>query len=134
MLKNFCILCEEPAFGYVDFSLLLLLSCTVMSNSLNMCLNTGSCVQGILQARILEWVAISFSRESSQSRDWTWVSCIVSGFFTLWATDFSLLFSISPVYVLIFIISFFLLVLGLIYFLKILRLLVQNFSVSKVKH
>ena len=134
MLKNFCILRDEPAFGFVDFSLLLLLSHTVVSDSLNMCLNAGSCVQGILQARILEWVAISFSRESSQSRDWTWVSCIVSGFFTLWATDFSLLFSISPVYVLIFIISFFLLVLGLIYFLKTLRLLVQNFLVSKVKH
>ena len=33
MLKKFCILCEEPAFGYVDFSLLLLLSHTVVSDS-----------------------------------------------------------------------------------------------------
>ena len=33
---------------------------------------------GILQARILEWVAIPFSRESSQPRDWTQVSCIAA--------------------------------------------------------
>ena len=39
-------------------------------------------VQGILQARILEWVAISFSTRSSQPRNRTWVSCIVGGFFT----------------------------------------------------
>ena len=37
---------------------------------------------GILQARILEWVAISCSRESSWPRDGTWVSCIVGRFFT----------------------------------------------------
>ena len=39
---------------------------------------------GILQARILEWVAISSSKKSSQPRDWTQVSCIAGGF--LWAT------------------------------------------------
>ena len=39
---------------------------------------------GILQARILEWVAISSSRGSSQSRDRTWVSCIEGRFFTIW--------------------------------------------------
>ena len=33
-------------------------------------------VHGILLARVLEWVAIPFSRGSSQPRDWTWVSCI----------------------------------------------------------
>ena len=36
----------------------------------------GSSVHGILQARILEWVAICFSRVSSQYRDRTWVSCV----------------------------------------------------------
>ena len=41
---------------------------------------------GILQARILEWVAFPFSRGSSQPRDWTQVSCIVGRFFTSWAT------------------------------------------------
>ena len=37
----------------------------------------GSSVRGIFQARVLEWVAISFSRGSSQTRDRTQVSCIV---------------------------------------------------------
>ena len=42
----------------------------------------GSFVHGIFQARILEWVAISFSRGSFQTRDQTRISCFVSGFFT----------------------------------------------------
>ena len=43
-------------------------------------------VHGILQARILEWVAFPFSRGSSQPRDWTQVSCNAGGFFTIWTT------------------------------------------------
>ena len=43
-------------------------------------------VHVILQARILEWVAFSFSRESSQPRDRTQVSRIAGGFFTSWVT------------------------------------------------
>ena len=43
-------------------------------------------VIGILQARILEWVAFAFSRESSQPRDQTLVSSMAGGFFTSWAT------------------------------------------------
>ena len=43
-------------------------------------------VHGILQARILEWVAFLFSRGSSQPRDQTQVSRISGGFFTSWAT------------------------------------------------
>ena len=46
----------------------------------------GSAVHGISQARILEWVTISFSTGSSWPRDWTWVSCIASRLFTVWAT------------------------------------------------
>ena len=46
----------------------------------------GSSVLGILQARILEWVAISFSRETSQPRDRTQVSHIAGRHFTIWAT------------------------------------------------
>ena len=41
---------------------------------------------GILQARILEWVAYPFSRGSSWPRNWTRVSCIAGGFFTVWVT------------------------------------------------
>ena len=46
----------------------------------------GSSVHGILQARILEWVAIPFSRGSSWPRDQTWVSHIAGRFFIIWAT------------------------------------------------
>ena len=42
-------------------------------------------VQGVLQARILEWVAFPSSRGSSQPRNWTRVSCIAGRFFTKWA-------------------------------------------------
>ena len=43
-------------------------------------------VHGIFQARVLEWVAISFSRGSSQPSDWTWVSLTADRRFTIWAT------------------------------------------------
>ena len=46
----------------------------------------GSSVYGILQARILEWIAILFSRGSSRPRDWTQVSFIASRFFTIRVT------------------------------------------------
>ena len=46
----------------------------------------GSSLHGILQARVLEWFAISFSRGSSQPRDWTHVSRIPGRCFNLWAT------------------------------------------------
>ena len=52
------------------------------------CSPPGSLVHGILQARILEWVAIPFSRGSSWPRDWTQVSCIASRLFTILATKF----------------------------------------------
>ena len=50
------------------------------------CSLPGSSVHGIFQARVLEWIAISFSRGSSQPRDQTRVSCIVDRCFTIWAT------------------------------------------------
>ena len=49
------------------------------------CSLPGSSVHGTFQARILEWVAISFSRGFSQPRNRTRVSCIVGRFFTNWA-------------------------------------------------
>ena len=45
-----------------------------------------SSVHGIPEARMLEWGAIPFSSGSSWPRDWTWISCIVGRFFTIWAT------------------------------------------------
>ena len=50
------------------------------------CSPLGSSVHGILQERILEWIAIPFSRGSSWPRDRTQVSCIAGRFFTSWAT------------------------------------------------
>ena len=50
------------------------------------CSLSGSSVHGILQARILEWVAIPFSRGSSRPRDWTQLSYTAGIFFTVWAT------------------------------------------------
>ena len=50
------------------------------------CRPQGFFVQGSLQTRMLEWVAIPFFRGSSLSRDQTWVSCIAGRFFTIWAT------------------------------------------------
>ena len=50
------------------------------------CSPPGSSVHGILQERILEWVVIPFFKGSSLLRDQTWVSCIERGFFTIWAT------------------------------------------------
>ena len=55
------------------------------------CSLPGSTIHGIFQARILEWVAIPFSRRSSQPRDWTQVSHIVGRRFTVWATRDSVL-------------------------------------------
>ena len=58
----------------------------------------GPFVHGILQARILEWVAILFSRGSSWSRDQTWLSWIAGRFLTIWATGKSIRVSNSPYY------------------------------------
>ena len=60
-------------------------SCLTMCNPIDSS-PPGSTIRGILQARTLEWVAISFSRRSSWPRDWTPVSCITGRFFTIWVT------------------------------------------------
>ena len=59
-------------------------SCLTLCNPMN-CSPLGSSVHGIFQARILEWVAIPFSRGSSQPRDQTLVSYMAGEFFTIWA-------------------------------------------------
>ena len=58
----------------------------VVQSCLTLCDPMGYTVHGILQAKILEWVAIPFSRGSSQPRDQTQVSHITGRFFTIWAT------------------------------------------------
>ena len=60
-------------------------SCPTLCNHMD-CSHPGSFVRGSSQVRILEWIAISFSRGTSQPRDQTRVSCIAGGFFTTSAT------------------------------------------------
>ena len=59
--------------------------CPTLCNPMD-CSLPGSSVHGIFQARVLERVAISFSRGSSRPRDQTWVSHVAGRCFTLWAT------------------------------------------------
>ena len=57
------------------------------------CSLPGSSIHGIFQATVLEWVAISFSRGSSQPRDQTQVFCIAGRHFTIWATWWVVVFN-----------------------------------------
>ena len=59
--------------------------CLTLSDSMD-CSPPVSSFHGILQARIPEWVAMSFSRGSSQLRDGTRLSYIAGRYFTIWAT------------------------------------------------
>ena len=60
-------------------------SCPTLCNPMD-CSPPSSSVLGIFQARGLEWIAISFFRGSSWSRDRTRISCIAGRHFTVWAT------------------------------------------------
>ena len=67
------------------YSFLVAQSCPTLGDCMD-CSLPGSSVRGVFQARVLEWVAISFSIGSSQPRDRTWISHIVGRRFTIWAT------------------------------------------------
>ena len=69
---------------YICVCVLFTKSCLTLCDPMN-CSPPGSSVHGISKARILEWVAIPFSRGSFWHRDWTQVSCIAGRFFTNWA-------------------------------------------------
>ena len=82
-------------------------SCSVVSDSLwppGLCSLPGSSVHGIFQVRVLEWVAISFSRGTSPPRDQTQDSCIVGRRFTIWAATWVLAtgkwqrYFVNPIY------------------------------------
>ena len=60
-------------------------SCLTLATPMDYSL-PGSSIHGIVQARILEWVAISFSGGSSRPRDQNQISCIASRIFTCWTT------------------------------------------------
>ena len=77
------VLCEPP--GKL-LKVLVAQSCLALCDPVD-CSSPGSSVHGILQERILEWVAIPFSRGSSPPRDRTRVSCIPGRCFNLWASS-----------------------------------------------
>ena len=69
----------------VKWYLIVILICISLIITVWLCDPMNYTVHGMLQARILEWVAFPFSRGSSQPRDRTQVSRIADGFFTSWA-------------------------------------------------
>ena len=71
-------------WAFTESEVLVTQSCLTLCNPMD-CSPPGqnSSVHRILQTRILEWAAIPFSRESSQSRNQTQVSCIAGGFFAI---------------------------------------------------
>ena len=81
---------SHKCFAEIPWSICLILCfvtqlCPTHRDSMD-CTPPGSSVHGILQPRILEWVAMPFSRGSSPPRKWTGVSCIAGRFFTSWTT------------------------------------------------
>ena len=81
IINSFPLLCSIPFYEYSVEIMLVAQSCPALCNPMD-CSLRGSSIHGIFQARVLEWVAISFSRGSSQSRDGTWVFCLAGEFFT----------------------------------------------------
>ena len=76
---------SQHCWSAVKVKVLVAQSCLTLCNPMD-CSPRVSSVYGILQAIILECVAIPFSRGSSQPWDGTWVSCFAGRFFTIWAT------------------------------------------------
>ena len=82
--------------AYITFLYILGLKVKVPQSCLTLCDPMDYADRGILQARTLEWVAIPFSRGSSQASDWTQVSKIAGRFFTTWATRKAHILDIKP--------------------------------------
>ena len=71
-------------WNFLENNVLVAQSCLTVCNPMD-CSPPGSSVHGILQTRILEWVATPFSRGCSWLRSQTLFSCIAGRFFTIWA-------------------------------------------------
>ena len=81
-----CLLCPHLAtYTIVEIQVLIAQTCLTLCDPMDYS-PLGSSVHWILQARILEWVAMPFSRGSSQLRDQSRVSCIAGRLFTIWVT------------------------------------------------
>ena len=85
---------ESPALQADSLCVLVTQLCPTLCNPMD-CSAPGSSVNRIFQVRTLEWVAISFSRGSSETRDQTWVSYAAGRFFTNWATREALKFLVN---------------------------------------
>ena len=80
----FCVMLLYAMLCYVTLVVQL---CPALCDPMDCIPQALLCIGFILQARIQEWIAISFSRESSCPWDWTHISCTASGFFTIWARE-----------------------------------------------
>ena len=94
LLQNVCAIWPVPPFSAhtllpvccnIDIDIEVSQLCPTLCDPMNYSL-PGSSIHVTFQARVLEWVAISFSRRSSWPRDQTQVSHIVGRCFTIWAT------------------------------------------------
>ena len=84
-IQNWALL-AQGSLKREDLMSCVLQSCLILCEPMD-CRLPGSSVHGILQARILEWLAMPFSRGSTWPRDQTLVSHIAGRFFTIWATQ-----------------------------------------------
>ena len=80
---------------FIHVCVLVTQSCPILCDPMD-CSPPGFSVQRVFQDRILAWVAIPFSRGSSQPSDWTQVSYIAGRFLTIWATKEALLYPLYP--------------------------------------
>ena len=76
---------QKNPLNHSSVAVLVAQSCPTLWDPVT-CSLPGSSVRGILQARILEWISIPFSRGYFWPKDWTQVSCTVGRFFTIWTT------------------------------------------------
>ena len=104
--------CSLPCFIFIiicstlpPLSLSVSQSCLILCNTMD-CNQPGSSVHGILQTRVLEWVAISLSSGSSPIRNWTHISLIAGRFFTSRTTREALQYSLSFLLFLFSVLSF----------------------------
>ena len=81
-----CIMSCIPHYNVIQDDLTILKKWSEVAQLCPTLCDPMDCVHGIFQARVLEWVAISFSRGYFQPRDRTQISSIVGRCFTIWAT------------------------------------------------
>ena len=85
VMQDLCSMQRGLPFPRLKVKVLVTQSCLTLCDPVD-CSSPDSSVHRILQARVLEWVAMPFSRGSSWPRDQTQVSCIAGRFSTIWTT------------------------------------------------